>query len=229
MIAALAIAVVLLAGAPDARAEVDQIGQPAGKSPVGAPDQIGAPNRRIDTPAPPPRAQQVDQLTAASRSTEAPKGPAAGSGAAPVAQVNAGVRSAEAPEGPRVPQRRRVLLDPVSGRDLCDPANAASQPEVCWRTIESRAGEFDLPATPEQTLLADTATAGGPDAQAAVRELLTGDPQTSQAAQAVAARTLRPASSRDPQDLPEATRGAVEAAAAVLGLTAPSGPPTPGR
>lgn len=207
---------VLLWARAMAPADVSQISSPAARADSTAAEQLSPPSRRVDPAPPSPKLSPLEQVNGDRPSAAAPAGPpAVASG--PFTQVNPGGRTAEPPAGPP-PAPRRVVLDPVTGEDRCDPRKPTATEAICTDRLETRAASFAPPPTPEQRLLA-TATVTQTDPAAAARELGQGGDLESQAAQAVAFRSLQGVQAARKDELPAQTRQAVDAAAAALGLS----------
>lgn len=208
-------AVLLWAGAMTP-ADVSQISTPSARGDATAAEQLAPPNRRVDPAPPSPTLSPLEQVNGDRPSAVAPAGPPAVA-VGPFTQVNPGGRTAEPPAGPP-PAPRRVVLDPVTGEDRCDPRKPTATDAICTDRLETRAASFAPPPTPEERLLATT-TVIQTDPSAAARELGQGGDLESQAAQAVAFRSLVAAQAAKKDELPAQTRQAVDAAAAALGLS----------
>lgn len=216
-----AVLALLAAGGPE-QAQIDQIGAPdrpgeAARDIGGL--QVGASTRIVEPALPAPPAGPLDQLnTEPAQAAAVPDQPPPQPFQRP-AQLNDQKATAEAPAGPPTPWPRRAVVDPVTGEDVCDPANpAAADTEACADRIETRAAEFAPPPSAEDRLLAETEAAGD-DARASARRLAEGDVQNSDAAQAyvyTSGLTAQGATSAPPTS-PE-TQKALDAAVQLLGV-----------
>jgi hypothetical protein len=187
--------------------------------------QIAAPSRAGDMlPAP--------QLATGTPGAATAQISAAGAPPAP-AQLSTGEPTAASPPPlSRPAQGRNVHTARVAGSDACDPARlrsaSAAAKAACARTLERRAHEMpSRPAPPpprrDRVAAQPSATESARSADLAAQALAHGTLGQSQAAQAIAGRTLQPPS---PPTAPSNTQPVISQDAATVLQGIESGAPT---